>query len=101
MAEHTSMLSQALNQSELDDTEKRMLLDKANLTDYQATDQELLAQVARFVKMIILFSKSSQGLAGRILQRQLPDKEAEEEREQITQPTQSVNKSSVESTASF
>ena len=41
------MLSQALNQSELDDTEKRMLLDKANLTDYQATDQELLAQVAR------------------------------------------------------
>jgi hypothetical protein len=101
MAEHTSMLSQALNQSELDDTEKRMLLDKANLTDYQATDQELLAQVARFVKMILLFSKSSQGLAGRILQRQLPDKEAEEEREQITQPTQSVNKSSVESTASF
>jgi len=95
------MLSQALNQSELDDTEKRMLLDKANLTDYQATDQELLAQVARFVKMILLFSKSSQGLAGRILQRQLPDKEAEEEREQITQPTQSVNKSSVESTASF
>jgi hypothetical protein len=101
MAEHTSMLSQALNQSELDDTEKRMLLDKANLTDYQATDQELLAQVARFVKMILLFSKSSQGLAGRILQRQLPDKEAEEEREQITQPTQSVDKSSVESTASF
>lgn len=47
MAEHNSMLSQALNQSELDDTEKRMLLDKANLTDYQATDQELLAQVAR------------------------------------------------------
>ena len=42
------MLSQALNQSELDDTEKRMLLDKANLTDYQATDQELLAQVARY-----------------------------------------------------
>lgn len=86
MAEHTSMLSQALNQSELDDTEKRMLLDKANLTDYQATDQELLAQVARFVKMLVLFSKSSQGLAGRILQRQLSEKETEEEREQITQP---------------
>ncbi|CAG5112120.1 Oidioi.mRNA.OKI2018_I69.chr2.g6372.t1.cds [Oikopleura dioica] len=47
MSEHASLLSQALNQSELDDTEKRMLLDKANMTDYQATDQELLAQVAR------------------------------------------------------
>ena len=48
MSEHASLLSQALNQSELDDTEKRMLLDKANMTDYQATDQELLAQVARY-----------------------------------------------------
>ena len=49
MSEHASLLSQALNQSELDDTEKRMLLDKANMTDYQATDQELLAQVARYI----------------------------------------------------
>lgn len=31
----------------LNETERRMLLDKAQLTDYQATDQALLAQVAR------------------------------------------------------
>ena len=58
MSEHASLLSQALNQSELDDTEKRMLLDKANMTDYQATDQELLAQVARLISPSIQLSST-------------------------------------------
>ena len=39
-------MNQAMEQS-INETERRMLLDKAKHTDYQATDQALLAQVAR------------------------------------------------------
>lgn len=42
----TSLMNQAIEAS-VNETERRMLLDKAKLTDYQATDQALLAQVAR------------------------------------------------------
>jgi len=41
-----SLIDQAIEAS-VNETERRMLLDKAKLTDYQATDQALLAQVAR------------------------------------------------------
>ena len=43
-----SLMSTAVEES-LNETERRMLLDKAKMTDYQATDQALLAQVARLV----------------------------------------------------
>lgn len=43
----SAMLQDTLVKSEMDDTETRMLLDKTKHTDYQATDQALLAQVAR------------------------------------------------------
>ena len=42
-----SLFQETLAKSEIDDTEARMLLDKAKHTDYQATDQALLATVAR------------------------------------------------------
>lgn len=41
-----SLMTTAVEES-LNETERRMLLDKAKMTDYQATDQALLAQVAR------------------------------------------------------
>ena len=41
-----NLLQKAIEAS-VNETERRMLLDKAKLTDYQATDQALLAQVAR------------------------------------------------------
>ena len=40
-------IAEALAESEKADIETRMLLDKAQHTDYQATDQALLATVAR------------------------------------------------------
>ena len=43
-----SLMTTAVEES-LNETERRMLLDKAKMTDYQATDQALLAQVARLV----------------------------------------------------
>ena len=42
-----SLLREAIDKTDLDDTEARMLLDKTKHTDYQATDQALLASVAR------------------------------------------------------
>jgi len=41
-----NLMNKAIDES-LNETERKMLIDKARLTDYQATDQALLAQVAR------------------------------------------------------
>lgn len=41
-----NLMNKAIDES-LNETERKMLMDKARLTDYQATDQALLAQVAR------------------------------------------------------